>query len=58
MKALLKYLGVIIELIGVAFLIIPKIMQTTSNATLIAGGSCLVAGIITFIIINKFVVTE
>ncbi len=57
MKALLKYIGVIIELIGVVFLIVPKLNHTTSNTTLVVGGALLVIGVLTYVIINK-IVTE
>ncbi len=55
MNGLIKNIGLIIELIGVALLIIPKVMESTTNTTLIAGGSCLVLGVIAHVVINKFV---
>jgi hypothetical protein len=53
MKAFKKYIGVIIELIGVAFLIIPKLMESTTNGTLVVGGTGIVVGVITYVITNK-----
>ncbi len=53
MKGLIKNIGILIQLVGVALLIVPKIMETTSNTTLMAGGACLVVGIIAHMLINK-----
>lgn len=53
MNAFLKYLGLIIEVIGVIFLIVPKLMSTTSNNTLVAGGACMVIGIATHVVVNR-----
>jgi hypothetical protein len=53
MDNLIKYSGLILEIIGVLFLLIPKLLGATSNGTLIAGGACLVVGILSHIIINK-----
>ena len=53
MKALLKYSGLIIQLIGVILLLVPKFMGTTSNITLGIGGFFIVLGIIVYVIINK-----
>lgn len=55
MNTLLKYTGLIIELIGVALLIIPKLMETTSNVTLAAGGLCMIIGVIVHIILNRMI---
>lgn len=55
MNAFLKYIGLIIELVGVALLLIPKLMSTTSNVTLAAGGACIVVGIVTYIILNNII---
>ena len=55
MNGLVKSIGLIIQLIGVALLIVPKIMETISNMTLLAGGICLVIGIIAHVLINKYV---
>lgn len=53
MKELLKYLGVIIAIIGVAILAIPQFMGTTTNATLMTGLVVIILGILSFILINK-----
>lgn len=53
MKELLKYLGVIIAIIGVAILAIPQFMGTTTNATLMTGLVVIILGIVSFILINK-----
>ena len=55
MNTFLKYIGLIIEIVGVAFLLIPKVMSATSNLTLAVGGICIVIGIITHIILNKII---
>lgn len=53
MKELLKYLGVIIAIIGVAILAIPQFMGTTTNTTLMSGLVVIILGIVSFILINK-----
>jgi len=55
MKALLKYSGIIIQLIGVLLLLVPKFMGTTTNVTLIAGGVCIALGVIAYVVINRVV---
>lgn len=55
MKALLKYSGLIIQLIGVVILLVPKFMGTTSNVTLVIGGACIVLGVIAYVVINRIV---
>lgn len=49
----MKYLGVIIAIIGVAILAIPQFMGTTTNATLMTGLVVIILGIFSFILINK-----
>ncbi|MGL5318875.1 MAG: hypothetical protein ACRC9Q_09345 [Bacteroidales bacterium] len=53
MNELLKYLGVIIAIIGVAILAIPQFMGTTTNGTLSTGLVVIILGILSFILINK-----
>lgn len=54
MKALLKYSGVIIQLIGVILLLIPKLMgNPANNVMLMAGGACIVLGVIIYVVINR-----
>ncbi len=53
MKASLKYIGLIIQLVGVAILLIPKFMGTISNQTLLIGGVCIVLGLGIYIVVNN-----
>ncbi|MGL5787339.1 MAG: hypothetical protein ACRCX4_11050 [Bacteroidales bacterium] len=53
MKELMKYLGVIITIIGVAILAIPQFTGTTTNGTLATGLVVIIFGIFSFILINK-----
>lgn len=53
MNGFLKYLGLIIELIGVILLLLPKFIDAKSNPFLIAGGTCMVIGVIAYVVINK-----
>ena len=55
MKALVKYSGLILQLIGVALLLIPKVMGTLNNTFLIAGGALIALGIIVYVILNRVV---
>ena len=55
MKALLKYSGIIIQLIGVILLLVPKFMGTTTNITLVFGGSFIALGVIAYVITNKLI---
>lgn len=56
MKALIKYSGVIIQIIGVLLLLVPKIMgKASNNVTLVIGGALIVLGIIAYVVINKMV---
>ncbi len=56
MKEFLKYLGVVIEIIGALILIIPAFAKTSTNASMLTAGILLVVGLITQIVINKVVV--
>jgi len=53
MNGFLKYLGLIIELIGVILILLPKFIDVTVNPFLIAGGVCMVVGVILYVIINR-----
>lgn len=56
MKALLKYSGVIIQLIGVILLLLPKLMGNPANNLMLSlGGALIVLGVIAYVIINKVV---
>ncbi len=53
MNNLLKYLGVIVLLIGVAVLAVPAITGGMSNTILIAGLALVIIGYFAHIILNK-----
>jgi uncharacterized membrane protein HdeD (DUF308 family) len=53
MNELLKYLGVIILLIGVAVLAVPFLNGTQSNTLLLTGLGLIIAGFFAHIFINK-----
>lgn len=53
MKELIKYLGVIVILIGVAILAVPQFMGMTTNFTLGLGLVVMVVGLVGHIVINK-----
>jgi predicted membrane channel-forming protein YqfA (hemolysin III family) len=53
MKSFLKFLGVGIVLLGVAWLAIPFFTHLQTNTSLLTGWILIVAGFITYVIINK-----
>ncbi|MDD2299850.1 MAG: hypothetical protein PHR52_02040 [Fermentimonas sp.] len=53
MKEFAKYIGVIVMLIGVAFLVIPFLMGTTTNNNLIIGMALIINGMLGHIYINN-----
>lgn len=53
MKDLAKYLGVIVMLIGVAFLAIPFFMGTTNNFNLLIGLILVIEGFLGHIYVNN-----
>lgn len=53
MKQLIKYLGVIVLLLGVAILAIPTMQGTLNNSILIIGFVAIIAGYLGHIVINK-----
>ncbi|MDD2931351.1 MAG: hypothetical protein PHW97_00170 [Fermentimonas sp.] len=53
MKEFAKYIGVIVMLIGVAFLVIPFLMGSTTNNILIIGMVLIVNGMLGHIYINN-----
>lgn len=55
MKALVKYSGLVLQLIGVALLLIPKAMGSLNNGFLVAGGALIALGIIVYVILNRVV---
>lgn len=54
MNAILKNLGVIILLLGVAFLVVYN-FSMQANWLLVAGLATELAGILTYVVVNKFV---
>lgn len=55
MKSLLKYLGIFIILIGVVVLIMASLNEASTNAPLAIGGVAIVVGLITQIVVGRFV---
>ena len=53
MKEFAKYIGVLVMLIGVAFLVIPFFMGTTNNTNLILGLVLVVEGLFGHIYVNN-----
>lgn len=53
MNTLLKYLGVIVLLIGVAILAVPTITGGLSNTILLAGIVVIIVGYLVHIFLNK-----
>jgi len=53
MKEFAKYIGVLVMLIGVAFLVIPFFMNSTTNANLIIGLVLVVEGLLGHIYVNN-----
>ncbi|MGL4992939.1 MAG: hypothetical protein ACRC6R_02205 [Bacteroidales bacterium] len=53
MNELMKYIGVIITIIGVAILAVPQFMGSTTNTTLLAGLVTVILGIVAHIVVNK-----
>jgi uncharacterized membrane protein HdeD (DUF308 family) len=53
MKEFAKYIGVIVMLIGVAFLALPFFMGTTNNTNLIIGLVLVVEGLLGHIYVNN-----
>lgn len=53
MKDLAKYIGVLVMLIGVAFLVVPFLMGTTSNSNLIIGLVLVIEGFLGHIYVNN-----
>jgi len=51
---ILKYLGILVILVGVALLAVYHFGTFTENGLLVAGGLCVVAGAIGFVVLNKY----
>ena len=58
MKDLMKYLGVLVQIIGILLLIIPYFNQATTNTTLIFGGGLIALGFILHIVLNRWLIKE
>ncbi len=55
MKDFIKYLGIIIVLLGVLVLVISAVASKISNPVLAVGGTLMVLGLIAHVVINKYV---
>lgn len=53
MKEFAKYIGVFVMLVGVAFLVLPFLMGTTANTTLIIGLILVIEGFLGHIYVNN-----
>jgi hypothetical protein len=53
MNTLLKYLGVIILLIGVAVLAVPSFLGGVNNTILLSGAGIIILGYLTHIFLNR-----
>lgn len=53
MKEFAKYMGVFVMLIGVAFLVVPFLLNTTTNSTLIIGLVLVIEGLLGHIYVNN-----
>ena|GEM_PF-6129853 len=51
---ILKYLGILVILVGVALLAVYQFGSFTENSLLVAGGLCVVTGAVGFVILNKY----
>lgn len=54
MKTLLKYLGLILILIGFILLIIVGFQGVTGNTMLLVSGGLIFAGLLAYIILNRY----
>jgi len=55
-KELLKYLGILLVLVGVAFLVVYHFGDHAAENTLLAiGGICIAVGTIGHVILNKYI---
>jgi uncharacterized membrane protein HdeD (DUF308 family) len=53
MKSFLKFLGIGLALLGVLILAVPFFTRLQTNASLLTGWILIIAGFITYILINK-----
>jgi len=54
MNEFLKYLGIIIALLGVVAFALYYYVFPSNNACLIVGGACLIIGFFAHVLINRF----
>ncbi len=52
---ILKYLGVLVILVGVALLVVYNFGSYPGNGMLVAAGACVVVGAIGHIVLNKYI---
>lgn len=55
MKNILKYLGILIMLVGVVILAFYHFGSYAGNGLLIAAGACVLVGLFAHIIINRYI---
>lgn len=55
MKDLVKYLGVVLALIGVVIFVVYSQIPGGGNGYLVAGLACVIAGIIAHVYLNKYI---
>ena len=55
MKDFLKYLGVLIVILGVCVFIAYALVSHPTNTYLIVGMSCVVVGIVAHVVLNKYI---
>jgi len=58
MKIFLKYLGIIIMIIGLIILAISEFSQKDNNTLLVISGGAIIIGLITYVVINRFMTVE
>jgi hypothetical protein len=54
MKSLLKYLGILIVVIGALVIVIPAFLNATNNTTLIVSTVLMIGGLIAHVLLNKY----
>lgn len=54
MKTLLKYLGLILILIGFVLLIVVGFQGITGNTMLLVSGGLIFVGLLTYIVLNRY----
>ena len=54
MRNIMKFSGIVLNILGVIALLIHQIKSETSNSLLVVGISLMLLGLVFFILINKF----